>query len=193
MLERIQALSDGEFADLHRLANAVQRRLPPPLQFAIFGHMFSAEHGPLVRSTSVAIAASSGCLVAAQLTGPELLVRGRDVSGPMQVPWGAVLLASAAGGLAALLLVWLANRTRRPRRTFAVAVTASLALSCLPPVQAATTTRTALVLIAMHLIVAALVVPTAARLLKPSPQSARSQRGPGSQRSGTPQPNAAAG
>lgn len=140
----------------------------------------------------VAMTAVSLCLLTVRLTGPGLLVNGRDPQGPTQVPWGAALLATVAGGVAARVVVRLANRTRRPRRTYAVAVTAGLTLSSLPPVQAATTTRTALVLLAMHVIVAALVVPPAARLLKPSPGSGTSQRGAGSQRSETPQPKAAA-
>lgn len=139
-----------------------------------------------------AMAASSLCLLTAQLTGPGLVVHGREVSGPTQVPLGAVLLATAVGGVAALVLVRLANRTRRPRRTFAVTVTAGLALSCLPPVQAAATTRTALVLLTMHLIVAVLVVPPAARLLRPSPPSGTSPRGTRSPHSEIPHSKAAA-
>lgn len=82
--------------------------------------------------------AASLCWLAAQLTGPGLSISGR-ASSPTQVPWGAVLMATAAGALAALVLVRVANRTTRPRRTFAVAVIAGLTLSCAPPVQAATT------------------------------------------------------
>ena len=154
--------------------------------------MFSAEHWPLVRATLASTAANSLCLLTAQLTGPGLFISGRDASVPTPVPWGAVLLATAAGGVAALVLVRLANRTHRPQRTFTVAVTAGLTLSCLPPLQAATTTRSALVLLAMHLIVAALVVPPAARLLQPSPASGTPQRGRRSQPGETPQPHGVA-
>lgn len=128
------------------------------------GAMFSTKQKRLVRATVTAMGATALCMLAVHLSGLDLAVRGRDASVPTQVPLGAVLLATAAGGVAAYLLVRLAARSARPRRTFAVAVTAGLALSCVPPVQAASTTSTVL---AMHVIVAAVIVPPAARLLQP--------------------------
>lgn len=137
--------------------------------------MFSAKYMRLSKATVAAMGATTFCWLAAHLRGSDLAVRGRDPSMPTQVPWGAVLLATAAGGAAAYGLVRLAQRTARPRRTFTVAVAAGLVLSSFLPVQAANTTRNALVLLAMHLLAAAFIVPPAARLLWPPQQNRQSQ------------------
>jgi len=135
-----------------------------PVPSALVAPGRCVDRGDAGRRTRVGCRSGRAIGKLVRYTGPGLRISGRDGSSPTQVPWGAVLMATAAGALAALVLVRVANRTTRPRLTFAVAVVAGLALSCVPPVQAATTTRTALVLLVMHLIVAIVLVPPAARM-----------------------------
>ena len=162
-----------------------------PVPSALVAPGRCVDRGDAGRRTRVGCRSGRAIGKLVRYTGPGLRISGRDGSSPTQVPWGAVLMATAAGALAALVLVRVANRTTRPRLTFAVAVVAGLALSCVPPVQAATTTRTALVLLVMHLIVAIVLVPPAARLLQPLPPSETSPRSARSPRSRASQPTRA--
>ncbi|MGY1700535.1 DUF6069 family protein [Geodermatophilus sp. SYSU D00766] len=133
--------------------------------------MFSTEH-TLVSGrrslvlTVLATAAAVATFSALRLSGQELVVAARG--DPRPVPVGAVVLATVAGGVAAHVLARSAARTGRPRRTFLAAVVAGLALSGVPPVQAATTTSTAVWLLVLHAVVAAVLVPPLARALPPT-------------------------
>lgn len=104
--------------------------------------------------------------LALRFTGQDFEVAARG--DPQPVPVGAVVLATAAGGLAAHVLARLASRTSRPRRTFMAASITGLALSAVPPVQAATTVSTAVWLLVLHVVVAAVLVPLLARALPPN-------------------------
>lgn len=113
---------------------------------------------PLVAATLVAAVAAVAVWGLARATGAELLVDGRD--GPAtQVPLSGVLLATVVGGIAAAGVAGLARRTARPRRTVAVVGAVGLVLTAVPPLRAAQDTATGAWLIAMHVVVAAVLLP----------------------------------
>ena len=101
--------------------------------------MFSAEvkQLPWVRVRAwlvpggVAVAGALLAFAVASWTSGPLLVSGP--TGVVPVPIGAVLLGTAVGLAAAVLLVRLAQRARRPRRLYLVLVTVGLLLSTVPP------------------------------------------------------------
>jgi hypothetical protein len=118
----------------------------------------------LLPATAVALVAALGTYVVARITSGDLLVNGREARTP--VPWGAVVVATAVGGLAAWAVVRIAGRTRMPRATFLALVVVGFAVSAAAPVAAAVTATTAAWLLLLHLIVAVPLVVVGWRLVR---------------------------
>ena len=100
------------------------------------------------------------CYLWATATGTQLLVARGD-AGPVEVPIGAAVFATAAAGAGAYLAALLSHRTSRPRRTFAVLTVSGLLLSAVPPLQAAVDVSTATWLLLMHVVAALALIPIA--------------------------------
>lgn len=109
-------------------------------------------------ATVVAAAAAVATWALARAAGNDLLIDGRE-GAAAAVPIGAVVLATVVGAIAAAGIGGLARRTTRPRRTVAGIGAVGLVVSAVPPVQAARDTGTALWLLAMHAVVAAVLLP----------------------------------
>lgn len=107
-------------------------------------------------ATAVALTAAGATDFIARRVSGELLVVGPD--GVVAVPRGAVGIATIIGGVAAWAIAVRAARARRPRQAAGVLLGCGLALSCVPPVTAATTNTTAAWLLLLHLVVAAPLV-----------------------------------
>ena len=75
------------------------------------------------------------------------------------------MAATIIGGIGAHLLARLSLHTTTPRRSFAWTSLAGLALSALPPATSATTVSTACWLMALHVVVAGVLVPPLAKAL----------------------------
>ncbi len=108
------------------------------------------------------VAAAATTAVAAVATGVDvpLEIDGEQI--PLLAFAQLTLLCTALGVvLAKALTRWAA----RPRRTFVAATVALTALSVVPDLAATATTATKVVLIATHLVAAAIVIPAVARRL----------------------------
>ncbi|MEP6631809.1 MAG: DUF6069 family protein [Lapillicoccus sp.] len=113
--------------------------------------------------TGVAAAVTLAVFAGLRLCGEGLVVAARGTEQP--VPVGAVVVSTLLAGVAAYLLARLSLRTTRPRRTFVAVALAGLAVSAVAPAQAATTVSTAVWLMVLHVVVAAVLVPGLARAL----------------------------
>lgn len=112
---------------------------------------------PLLVASAAAALADLALWGVARTTGADLVIDRSGTAVP--VPAGAVVLATLLGGLATAGLARVAARTPGPRRTYLSLCGAGLVLSTAPPLLSSTTTGTALWLVAMHAVAAALLVP----------------------------------
>jgi hypothetical protein len=129
-----------------------------------------SRHSPSPRSLLRPAAIGTGLAVAgvlvvyslARVTGDPLLITNQG--GEQSVPVLAAVAFTVVGALAGLGLAVLAARLARPRPTFLAVTAVGLVVSLLPPFGAAPLS-TALWLNAMHLVVAAAVIPLLAGAL----------------------------
>lgn len=103
-------------------------------------------------------------LIADPLAGVDLTVRsgaGNDVQqiGPASVAFASLLAGLAAWGLLAVL----ERLARRPRMTWTVIASTTLALSLAGPIGLGQTNSAVAMLICMHLAAAGVLIPTLAR------------------------------
>lgn len=111
-------------------------------------------------------------LIAHRLASVDLTVRsgaGNDVQqiGPASVAFASLLAGLAAWGLLAVL----ERVARRPRMTWTVIASTTLALSLAGPISLGQTTSAIAMLTCMHLAAAGILIPTLARS---TPRGARS-------------------
>ncbi len=114
--------------------------------------------------TTAAVAAVASCYLVAVVTGAELTVALAGTP-PTEVPFGAAVFATAIAGVAAYLIALLVRRTSRPRRTFLLITLTGLALSAVPPLQAAANGSTTTWLLVMHVVAALALIPALATAL----------------------------
>ena len=109
-------------------------------------------------------------VLAVPLLGVQLHVPSRPGQPPLQVGLPAVVGVSLAASLAAWgLLALLERRTRCAGRTWRVAAVAVLAASLAGPLRPGVATATRIVLVLMHLAVAAVLIPSLARGMTSTP------------------------
>jgi hypothetical protein len=100
---------------------------------------------------------------------PTVLLNGNEqVVGPY-----AIVVSSLVAGLAAwALLALLERKAERPRRTWLIIATATLAVSLVSPLASAVNTETRVVLCAMHLVVGAVLILSLDRTTRRSGETA---------------------
>lgn len=108
-------------------------------------------------ASGAAVVAAVGVVGVAHWAGNDLEVAARGQV--MAVPWGAVVLATVLGAVAAQALRLVARRTARPRRTYWLLAGVGLVVSSAPPLDAATDTATSAWLLLAHAVVAAVLLP----------------------------------
>ena len=112
------------------------------------------------------LAAVAVWIIEAPLIGVDLSVRFGSGQ-PQTIGIGQVIGASLAASLLALLLLaLLGKRTPRARAAWTSAALVALIVSLALPLSAATTTAATIGLIAMHLAVAAIVIPSMGRSVR---------------------------
>ena len=121
----------------------------------------SGRRFPLLRAgvASGVVAAVATTVVAAVAMAADVPV---EVGGE-QIPLLGFAQLTLVGALLGVAIARLAGRARHPRHAFLVTTGVLTALSLVPDVTADATTATKVVLIATHLVAAAIVVPVLAR------------------------------
>ncbi|MEU5545503.1 DUF6069 family protein [Streptomyces sioyaensis] len=103
-------------------------------------------------------------VIAAVLLGVQLDVRMKPGDAVQHIGPAAVVIAGLVVGLAAWALLALLERlTQRARQVWTAVAIVVLALSLIAPVQGGVTTGVKVTLLCMHLVAAAVLVPTLAR------------------------------
>ena len=120
-----------------------------------------------------ALVALIGALLTTGLFGIDVAVPEGPGSGEVMLTAPRAALVAAIGGLAGLVVAWVVERRAgQPRRTWIVVASVGLALSFIPSVLVSDDASGMTVLIALHVAVAAVVIPLVAATL-PTPERHR--------------------